>query len=129
MNWNTYIASAAFSIGVWLVLLGIALAVAVEEATIYTWVGMILPGMMMVALSWFVFRRHNWARIVLIAALVIIAVIGSFGWWGFGDAHANHTFADRLGIAMVGVGFLLFPVLLILFLTNPQVVCEFRRQK
>jgi hypothetical protein len=78
----------------------------------------------LVTLSYFVARRHNWARLVLVGVLLFCAIVVVVLLLARAFTGRLRT-ADEIGEFVVGVGFLFLPTTAAAFLLNKPVAEEF----
>jgi hypothetical protein len=88
-------------------------------AVIFLGVGIALPIM-----GYFFYRKRNWARVVTIVLLLLIGVVSLLLTGGIVLSETLNS-VNTLGSLAVGMGMVIFPMLIALFLANEQVAAEF----
>jgi hypothetical protein len=136
LSWPGFLGLVLLAVGVWLEAVFAALfipemlgypdyqsgpAPAVEDSAILVF---LVLGLVMIALSWPVARRKNWARLTIIggllaACLVMLVLLGVrlFAW--------HFRTPDDVGAFVLGVGGLIIPLAMLGFLLNRQVAEAF----
>jgi hypothetical protein len=136
LSWHRFAALALFGFGFWLEVLLAVIAFADAnsrtgryppgEALLKGTIGAI--GFVLILLSYFISRRHNWARLaiifVLAGAIVSIAIVLFFRL-----AHGGFGSVEKSGQIVLAVAFMLILLTIVLFLMNKPVADEFMRDE
>jgi hypothetical protein len=115
-----FVAMAALLVGIWLVAMGFASALVLQEEgkkplwneqTVSAPIVVVFVGAWLMVPSIFLFRRHNWARRSLMIVLLLVAVSGFFVEDQPAAESITHQTAVRIGglsmPLLCGLGFLL----------------------
>jgi hypothetical protein len=137
LSWPRFLALLTLLLGIWLTCLFAAYLIPTvtghpdfqnDESGLAEGAALVIfpmVGLSSCALSYFLARRKNWARLTLVAVLGLAcaaatAILGSrLLTWRFSTP-------DEIGEFVLAVGFLIIPLAVVAFLVNDQVAAAFR---
>ena len=129
--WHRLIALVLFVVGVWVELIfGLLFGVfeSSERAPIENAAGgvFIVLGLVLMGLSYFIARRRNWARVIIVLCLLVtcVAMVVLLVKRVITGSIRSR---DEVGEFLVGIGLLIFPAAATVFLVNKPVVDEFQK--